>query len=409
MRTLDEAVALVAAHAGLQPLERVALRDATGLTLGEDLRAERDSPPFAKAMMDGFAVRNADLPGGAATLAVQGTIFAGQVAGEPLRPGHAYAIMTGAPMPAGAEAVVPVERSVRTGAGVALDDPAFRPGQHVLAQGAEMRAGDAVLAAGTVLAPAALGLLATLGVAFPLVRTRPHIAFLATGSEIVPADAMPGPGQIRNSNGPTVEGLFRASGYAPVDLGIAGDDADELRAALRRGLGTDVLVVTGGVSAGAADLVPKLLTEIGVREVFHKVSLKPGAPVWFGTTPRGVVFGLPGNPVSVLACFEVFVQTALRARQGAPCPGPAWTFAKLTRDCHYPTKRQTLHPAALRAEAGELRVEPLPWLGSPDLRGAAAANALLDFPAGEAPCPAGALMRVLPLTGMVPACRTKLP
>lgn len=398
MHSVREALELVAGHAGAQPIERTDLVDCLGLTLAEPIAADLDSPPFTKSLMDGYAVRNADIAGGRATLEVLGTLAAGAVSEREVGPGQALQIMTGAPLPRGAEAVIMVERSRSAGLNrVDLEDPTFQPGQNVMPRGMEMRASETVLEPGHRLGPPEIGLLATVGQVRPLVYRRPTLAILSTGDELVPPDQLPGPGQIRNSNESTLVALAHQAGAAVTTLGIARDNEDELAAKVALGVEHDLLILSGGVSAGQRDLVPGVLARHGVETVFHKVEFKPGKPVWFGRHPGGLVFGLPGNPVSVLVCFELFVRTALRARQGDTAPMPRELSAQLIATHHYPTRRLTYHPARLTWNQRHYEVEPVTWHGSPDLRALIAANALVVFPVTDQPHPAGTLLSVLPL------------
>jgi molybdopterin molybdotransferase len=269
---------------------------------------------------------------------------------------------------------------------------------NILARGFEYTAGQEVLEVGRRLGPAELALAASVGCVAPVVQRRTRAALLTTGDEIVSADLTPGPGQIRNSNAPLLEALLRTHGVEFAVLDSAPDDRDRLGAEIRKGLEYDLLLLTGGVSAGGFDFVPAALADSGVERVFHKVAIKPGAPVWFGRRANGLVFGLPGNPISVLSCFELFVATALRARQGVANPLPPILNARLADDFRYPTKRETYHPARLSFSEVGPTVSPVPWFGSADVRGAASANALLICPVGPGVHAAGASMRVLPLS-----------
>jgi molybdopterin molybdotransferase len=284
-------------------------------------------------------------------------------------------------------------------------------------RGAEMTRGQIVLGARTQLRPAEIGVLAAVGRACVPVFPRPRVAVISTGNEIVEADQTPGPGQIRNSNGPTLAALVAAAGGEPRYLGIARDTRYDLRRLARAGLDDDIVILSGGVSAGDLDLVPGVLRELGVREVFHKVDLKPGKPVWFGVVesrePRvkssevsdntdraesqlsTLVFGLPGNPVSVIVCFELFVRPAIRQILGlAPAVSPLVT-ATLGEDKNYRSGRPTYWPARLEFGDGGCTVRPVAWLGSPDLRATTEANAFIFFPPGDHKLRAGDSVRVL--------------
>jgi molybdopterin molybdotransferase len=292
--------------------------------------------------------------------------------------------MTGAPLPEGADAVVMVERT-RTldDSRVLVEDRPPRPEQNVLRRAREMRRGDMVLSVGTVLRPQEIGLLATVGRNTLKVYPAPRVAVLATGDEVVPVSQSPGPGQIRNSNGPMLLAQAARAGGVPHSLGIARDRLDSLRPLVAEGLQSSILVLSGGVSAGKLDLVPGVLQELGVEAHFHKVEMKPGKPVFFGTRAPCLVFGLPGNPVSSLVCFELFVRPAIRRLRGFADPGPCLVQAVLMEDFSYKTDRPTYHPARLEASNDGWRVQPVPWFGSPDLRGLTSANAFAFFPPGD--------------------------
>jgi molybdopterin molybdotransferase len=228
---------------------------------------------------------------------------------------------------------------------------------------------------------------------------------LSTGDEVVEAAEAPGPGRIRNSNGPMLLAQAARAGGVPYYLGIARDRLDSLRPLVAEGLRHDVLILSGGVSAGKLDLTPGVLREAGVAAHFHKVEMKPGKPVLFGTRPRDggrpptLVFGLPGNPVSALVCFELFVRPAVRRQRGLADPGPAWVQATLAEDFDYRTDRPTYHPARLEAADGGWRVRAVPWFGSADLRALTAADALVLFPPGETRRAAGTRYAVMRTDG----------
>lgn len=400
MRSVEDAIELVLEHAGRQPAVSVPLDQSLGLTLASDVQSDIDSPPFDKALMDGFAVRSEDLIQGKGTFAVVETLAAGAVSSTSLSKGAAARIMTGAPMPAGSDSVVMVERSTPGGPDrVQLDDPGFRRGQNVMLRATELTRDQLVLRAGDFLSPASLGLLATVGVSKPLVRGRVSISIISTGDEIVPVDSIPGPSQIRNSNESTLIALAQRHGAIPRPLGIVADRPDDLDAAIAKGLRSDILVLSGGVSMGERDFVPDALKRHGVVEIFHKVELKPGKPVWFGRHEQGLVFGLPGNPVSVLVCFELFVATALRARLGRSRPQPQFRWARLASDFAYPTGRVTYHPALVDEDEAGAVIKPLPWSGSPDLKALSHANALIVIPVNRQTFAEGTKLRFLSLEG----------
>jgi molybdopterin molybdotransferase len=384
MLTVAEAQAIVVQHSRPLPPAPAALTHAVlGAVLAEDVASDLDMPPYDKALMDGYAVRSADLPDGRGALTIVEEIIAGRTPQHALGPGQAARIMTGAPIPTGADAVVMVERTTAQDQRVIIEDRPPRPGQNVMPRAREMRRGETVVAAGSVLRPQELGVLATVGRTSARMYPAPRVAVLSTGDEVVEAGQNPGPGQIRNGNGPTLCAQVARAGGLPQYLGVARDRPDSLAPAIAEGLRADVLVLSGGVSAGKLDLVPGVLQEAGVQPHFHKVELKPGKPVFFGTRGDTLVFGLPGNPVSALVCFELFVRPALRRLAGHADPGPFLARAVLAEDFAYRTDRPTYHPAALDTDGPTWRVCPVPWLGSPDLRGLTKANAFILFAPGD--------------------------
>jgi molybdopterin molybdotransferase len=270
------------------------------------------------------------------------------------------------------------------------------PGQFVLRQGREMRAGEVVVPAGTVLGPAALGLLAAVGRTEARLYPAPRVSILSTGDEVVEPEQRPGPGQIRNSNGPMLQALTARAGATPHYLGISRDDPATLARLVRQGLDEgDVLVLSGGVSAGKFDFVPGVLREAGVEAHVHKVRMKPGKPLFFGTRGNQLVFGLPGNPLSSFVGFELFVGPALRKLAGHATPGPTFVPVPLVSDLVAENDRPTYAPARLEVTPTGLGVRPAAWFGSADLRGMLTADALLQLPAGPVNYAAGTAVPAL--------------
>lgn len=400
MLTVEQALQLVKEQALPLSPRRVPLAEAAGLVLAEDVASDVDSPPHDKAVMDGYAVASGDRT--EIRLVIE-EIAAGDVPKRVVTPGMAARIMTGAPLPEGADAVVPVEDSEPLDGGrVRLRRVDPRAGQHVLARGTSVRAGDIVVRRGAMLRPIEIAILAEAGSAFVSAHPRPRLAVLATGNELVPVETRPAAGQIRNSNSPLVVAAANAAGATGIDLGIARDNQDELRKAIERGLAADVLVLSGGVSAGKFDLVPQVLAELGVRQVFHKVSLRPGKPLWFGfrdgADSRTLVFGLPGNPVSSFVCFELFVRPAISALAGQGFASVPTASARLTHDFPYKGGRESCLPARvsnLAAGDAQPTVEILKWHGSADLAALAEANALVRLGSEPAQLEAGVTVEVL--------------
>jgi molybdopterin molybdotransferase len=385
MLEVAEALAVVLRHA--RPLggrDSPLGPQAVGQVLAADVTADRDSPPFDKSLRDGYAVRSADCAGGATELWVVEEIAAGAVPQRAIGTGECARIFTGAPIPDGADAVVMQEDTEPLGERVCIRDGNVKPGQYVFRRGTEMRAGQVVLPAGTELNPAAVGVLASVGLTTAVLVPRPRVGVLATGDELVDAARQPGPGQIRNSNGPMLTALAAAAGAEARDLGIARDTPDDIRARIRQGLDTsDVLLLAGGVSVGKFDLVPGVLHDLGVERHFHQVRMKPGKPLFFGTRGDTLVFGLPGNPVSAFVCFELFVRPALRVLAGHADPGPRTVAIPLAEAVAESNDRPTYRPAKLEPAEVGWAVRPIPWAGAPDLRGLQPADALLALPAGD--------------------------
>jgi molybdopterin molybdotransferase len=397
MLSVSEAQSLVLAKAHVLSAAPVPLSyELLGQVLAEDVVSDIDMPPFDKSLMDGYAVRSADLSDGKALLTVVEELTAGQTPKRALAAGQATRIMTGAPIPAGADAVVMIERTrPASDDRVQIEDRPPRPGQNIMPRGREMRRGEIILSAGAPLRPQEFGVLATVGRITIAVIPRPRVTILSTGDEIVDAPEKPGPGQIRNGNGPMLQAQVVRAGGIPQYLGISRDRAEELRSKIKQGLQSDILVLSGGVSAGKLDLVPGTLGELGVQAHFHKVEMKPGKPVFFGTWKKTLVFGLPGNPVSALACFELFVRPAIRRLAGHEKPGPFFVEATLAENFTYKTDRPTYYPAWMNWEGKGYQVRPVPWFGSPDLRALTQANAFIFIAAGEHQLPAGQVVSVM--------------
>jgi molybdopterin molybdotransferase len=403
MISIEEAQKMVFERVHALPAESAVLvPDALGRVLAEEVVSDLDLPPFDKALMDGYAVRAADFEEGVAELTVIEEVTAGRTPTRPVNAGEATRIMTGAPLPEGANAVVMIERTRLLDTGrVRIEDDRIRPDLNILHRGREMRMGEVIFRPGMRIGPAQAGVLSAVGRERVLVHPAPVVAVLPTGDEIVPATQKPGPGQIRNSNGPMILAQVARAGGVPHFLGIARDTLENLRDAIARGLEHPVLVLSGGVSAGKLDLVPQVLEEMGVEALFHKVEMKPGKPLFFGVKPHAnrpstFVFGLPGNPVSSLVCFELFVRPTIRGLRGQEMT-TGTVHAALAVEMRYKTDRPTYHPARLEQTADGGRVHPLPWLGSADLRGVCSGNAFAVFPKGEQTYPAGVKLTVLPI------------
>lgn len=382
MIEIDQARQLVLERCEPLPTTRQQVVAAIGFTLAEDVVSDVNSPPHDKALVDGFAVRVSDA---GKPLRLLEQVFAGCTPSMSIEPGTTSQVMTGAPMPDGAEAMVMVENVQREGDSIRIPADIER-GQHVMAMATAFARHDVVLKRGTRIRPIEVGLLCEVGRSEVLCHRRPRIAVLPTGDELVPSSEVPGPGQIRNSNGPMLEARCALAECELVPLGIARDDPSQLQAKIEIGLAADILLLSGGVSAGVLDLVPATLRAAGVKEVFHKVRLKPGKPLWFGICERDghttLVFGLPGNPVSSLVCFELFVQAAIRALSGLPS-GTDMLPVHLAEPYRHRGNRATYYPGKTFVVDGRTSVKLIPWHGSADMLAISRADCFVQFDKGE--------------------------
>jgi molybdopterin molybdotransferase len=391
--SIEEALARVLAR--VQPLEpeRVPVAEAAGRFLAADAVAAVDLPPFASSAMDGYAVRSGDTPG---RLPVVFRVAAGRPAERALAAGEAMAISTGGAVPEGADAVVQIEL-VAEAEGV-LDVPeAVAVGANVRPAGGDVRAGELVLAAGTRVGAQHVGALAACGLADVHVARRPRVVVLSTGTELRRPGEPLGPGQIFESNGPMLGAALAGAGAEVERLGPVADDEAAHREALERGLDSDVLVSSGGVSVGPHDLVRRVLADLGVEEDFWGVAVRPGKPLAFGTRGRTLVFGLPGNPVSSLVSTELFVRPSLLALQGAADPGPLYRCGQLAAEIRRNPSRDELARARTRRDGDATLLEPLSGQESHMIARAAGADALVLVPGGDGELAAGDVVRYLEL------------
>jgi molybdopterin molybdotransferase len=386
----EQALEMVLAESTTLPFEVVALDEALGRILADGVAADADLPPFDRSAMDGYALRAEDAARPPTWLPVAGQVRAGQAPGLGLLPGTAIQIMTGAAVPAGADAVQQVEKTGLSEDGGRVEIlEAVAAGQNIARRGTEVRAGASVIERGRAIDPATLAVLATVGQAWVRVGRRPRIAVAVTGDELVGAAETPAPGQIRNSNGPAVMAQARLAGGDVRSLGVAPDDAASLAAVVTDGLRDDVLILSGGVSAGAFDLVEAALESQGVKLLFTKVAIKPGSPLVFGRRGSTLVFGLPGNPVSAQVTFDLFVRPSLLRLQGATLVTRPTVLAELAATVKNRSGRRVHLPAHLRFEGDRLVARPLPSTGSADLVAHARANALVVLDAERTQAEAG--------------------
>jgi molybdopterin molybdotransferase len=391
--SLEEALKRILGRVTRLEPEVVPLAAAAGRVLAEDARAIVDLPPFASSAMDGFAVRSEDTPG---RLPVVARIAAGVPARRALEAGEAMAIATGGVVPAGADSVIPIEYVVESDNLVQIS-AAVVHADNVRPRGGDVAAGDVVVPSGARLRAAQVGALAAAGLDHVVVGRRPRIAVLATGTELRGPGESLGPGEVYEANGVLLATAFATAGGDVEVLPVVADDESSHRDALERGLAADVLVTSGGVSVGPHDLVRRILSELGVEEIFWGVAVKPGKPLAFGVRASTLVFGLPGNPVSSLVGAEVFVRPALLALQGATVPGPVYLEGRLATAVRRNTHRDEFLRARSVASENGVLLEPVIGQESHMIARAAGADALVLAQRGEGELAAGERVRYLPL------------
>ena len=395
MISISQAIQIILQHAPKLPGEEVALAEATNRILAEDIIADTDLPPFDRAQMDGYAVRAADVASTPAQLKIVGESAAGAGWHHEMNPGEAVRIMTGAPVPAGADAVQQVELTREpNGAGTVEILESVEAGRSIVRQAAEIKSGETVLRAGQDINAQTIATLASFGYAQVKVGTRPRVAVMATGSELVDVSEKPGRDQIRDSNNYPIEAYARLSGASINRLSLAGDDREELKRQMAAAVeDCDVLVTSGGVSMGVYDFTKAAFKELGAEIFFERVALRPGKPTVFGRIRKTLIFGLPGNPVSVAVTFNLFVRAALRAMQGATDTSLSQFTAVLARDVKGSHGRESYLPAVLRTdEKGTLLADPLKWGGSSDFVSFSRATALINVPADVKQVTAGSIV-----------------
>lgn len=392
MISIAEAIESVLSAVVPAPVEEVGLAAARARVLAEDVRAAFAIPPFANSQMDGFAVRSADLAGASADrparLRVVGTIAAGGWSDREVGAGEVVRIMTGAPVPPGADAVVKVEDTTTDGTTVALRH-APAAGEFIRPAGEDVRAGDVVLHAGRVLRPADVGLLASLGRPTARVHVRPRVAVLATGDELASLGEPLAPGQIYNSNAWALAAAVEDVGASAVVVGSVRDDPDSLRAAFASTRGFDVVLSTGGVSVGDFDYVKQIMDDIGLERRFWQVAQKPGKPITFAAREGQLFFGLPGNPVSSLVCFVLYVAPALRRAIGLAEIFPPTARVELEQGVRTARGLCELVRCTLREERGRLLATPTGTQSSGVLRSLSLADCLAISPPGRDELAAG--------------------
>ena len=401
MISVAEAIQIVRQETAVLPAEQVKLVQALGRVLAEDVVADSDLPPFDRSQMDGYAVRAEDAKEAPVRLRIVGESAAGRGWHQQLEEGQAVRIMTGAPVPAGADSVQQVEltHELKDGTVVELLE-SVETGKSIVKRGAEIKAGEVVSRAGTTITPAIMAVLAAFGYATVAVYRRPRVGVLATGTELVPVDQKPGQDQIRDSNNYSLGAYAELTGATVERLPLTGDETSMLRRQIAEAAERcDVIVTSGGVSMGVYDLTKSALKELEAEIFFERIALRPGKPTVFARLPNGtLVFGLPGNPVSVSVTFNLFARAALLAMQGVAEPALKPETALLARAVKGTTDRESYLPAQVTTnDDGQVVAFPLKWGGSSDFVAFAVATALVIVPAAAKSIEAGSLVSIVRL------------
>jgi len=401
MISVAEAIQIVRQQTAVLPAERVELPRALGRVLAQNVVADSDLPPFNRSQMDGYAVRADDVKYAPVRLRIAGESAAGRGWHNQLEEGQAVRIMTGAPVPEGADSVQQVEltHELKDGTVVELLE-SVETGKHIVARGAEIKAGEIVANTGTTISAATMAVLAAFGYATVEVFRRPRVGVLATGTELVDVDQKPGQDQIRDSNNYSIGAYAELSGATVERLPLTGDETSLLQRQIAEAAERcDVIVTSGGVSMGVYDLTKSTLKELEAEIFFERIAIRPGKPTVFARLPNGTfVFGLPGNPVSVSVTFNLFARTALLAMQGAAEPALKQETAVLARGVKGTADRESYLPAQLTTnDDAQLIAFPLKWGGSSDFVAFAVATGLVIVPAGVKSIEAGSLVNVLRL------------
>jgi len=378
---------------GPRATANIGVWDALGFVLAEEVKTDREYPPFHRSTRDGYAVRAAEVSAGTPLRCVA-EIKAGDTVTQPLAPGTCAQIMTGAAAPDGADAVVMIEHTNRDGDSVRFERAA-QPGQNIVPRGSEAKRGETILSPGMRLGYAELALAAQVGATQLRCACKPRVAILSTGDEVVALDQQPGAFQIRNSNSVSLAAQVRLAGGEPVLLGNAADRIDDLRDKIARGLLEDALVLSGGVSMGKYDLVETVLKDLGAQFYFDAVAIRPGRPAVFGKCGGTFVFGLPGNPVSTMVTFELFVVPAIDLLNGAPARDLPLVEARLGAPLNEKQGLAHFLPARVEWRGATPEVKALPWQGSGDIAALARANCFLVVAADRGQINVGETMPIV--------------
>jgi molybdopterin molybdotransferase len=376
MISVDKALGIILENVFSLDTVTTGINSAFGRVLAEDIVSDIDIPPFNKSAMDGYAVRASDLSDVPSSLKVIDSISAGSISRKKLQPGTCVKIMTGAPVPEGADAVVMIEDTELVSDASVSFTKKVKPGQNVCTRGEDVTKGTTILRKGTVIKGPEIAVCASVGRVFINVVRTPTVGIVSTGSEIVEPSHPLEVGKIRNSNGPMLESLVKGTGFSAEYLGLVRDNEDELSEVMARGFMKDVLLLSGGVSMGDYDLIPEILEKQGAQVLFHKVRVKPGKPLLFAKKDVCQIFGIPGNPVSNFTTFFMFIKPALFKMMGRSDYLPEFIDAMLATDFANTSKRVLVVPSSCWVERGMFNVTPFMLNGSADIAGCIGANCL---------------------------------
>ena len=397
MISVEEALKIIVDNATPLSTQTVATEKALSFVSVNDILADRPLPPFNRVAMDGYAVRSADFDSSEVELKLKGQVQTGIESELEIEAGEAVNIMTGAPCPQGADAVVKVENSELKGDTVILREEKMYPGLNVAIKGEDKSQGDLLVRSGKPLSAADIAVAASVGLAEIEVYKKPRVKIISTGTEIVHPSVKPLPHQIRDCNSYSLRTMCNRYQLDNEFLGIGEDDEEVLSGLIQKGLDSEILLLSGGVSMGDYDHVPNLLAGNGVKKIFHKIKVKPGKPVWFGKTDNGTyVFGLPGNPVSVQTCFRIFVEPLIKKLSGYMQPHHMFLKLPLSEDAKSKTPRDHYTPGKIKATASATEIEPVYIRGSGDFSNFADSQGLFLMPGAKRILKKGELVDFLP-------------
>ncbi len=386
MISVEEATAIILAHAAVLKKKSVPLEDALGQTLAEAIEADRDFPPFDRATMDGIAISFEAFQSGTRSFPIESVQAAGEPIGRLLNSTHCIEIMTGAPLPVGTDSIIPYEQLLITNRTAVIEVTSVELGQNIHRQGNDAQQGEKLLTPGSIITPAEVALLASVGKTDVVIYELPKAAIISTGNELVDIDQQPLPHQVRKSNSYALKAAWTALGGTSALFHLADDEHVILRELKNILENHDVLILSGGVSKGKFDFIPQSLEALGIQKIFHQVSQKPGKPLWFGRSATKFVFALPGNPVSTFLCFHRYVKPWLMAscgRKAAPIK------AILAEDFSFSAPLTYFLQVRLRNEEGKWMAYPLPGGGSGDFVNLREADGFLELPKGQKEFKAG--------------------